>query len=134
MEELRIEDRGEGELALHYEQQTWLVDENGQRDPSHWESGFITLTDEGVLEILNAQTSVRVEVLRGDLSLKTVDGGEATLHLQLASCVHAHDPRMKSSVRSYWLRPNNLRYEVLMVTDTVPELTQHLSAELTRLG
>ena len=131
-ESLRITGREEGPLQLHYEQQTWLVHESGQREPSHWETGFFSITDEGLLEVLNAQTSGRVEVLQGHLTQEAVGSAEATLHLRFSSSLHGHDPRMRATTRRLWVRPNQLRYEVLMATDSVPELTQHLTAELTR--
>ena len=118
----------DGEASVLYEQQTWVLDEAGGREPSHWEAGFLQVTEDGRVDLLNAQNSGRVEVLRGDL--REAAGGNVELILE--SVVHGHDPRMVATRRRYVLAGNELVYEVDMATRKVPGARRHLDARLTR--
>jgi len=126
-EELTLERRA-GEDSVHYEQRTWLVSDGADDgDPSHWESGFLLVQEDGALELLNAQASGRVEVLRGALEPRAIGG-----RVELASCVHAHDPRVLATRRVLEWDAGELRYEVRMSTDRVTAGAVHLSARLLR--
>ena len=118
----------DGETSILYEQQTWVLDEAGGREPSHWESGFLQITEDGRVDLLNAQNSGRVEVLRGDL----VETSDRSIELILESVVHGHDPRMVSTHRRYVLSGDEMVYEVDMATRKVAGALRHLDARLTR--
>lgn len=117
------------EPHLHYEQRTWLVaDGADDGQPSHWESGFLLVQEDGGIELLNAQESGRVEVLAG--GLYALAGGAH--ELRLASVVHAHDPRVRATSRVLTLGNDELAYEVQMATDQVAARQVHLEARLLR--
>lgn len=120
----------DGEVSIFYEQQTWVIHASGEREASHWESGFLQVTDDGDIDLLNAQTSGRVEVLRGAATLD--DAGR--LCVDLKSIVHAHDPRMVSTRRQYTIDGDTLRYEADMRTEKSGETLRHLEATLQRSG
>lgn len=112
---------------LHYEQRTWLLADD---QPSHWESGFMRVLEGGVLELSNAQSGGRVEVLRGRA---TVDGkGELTLELD--SLALGNDPRLRRTRRLIRVRGDTLHYVQWMTTWTTetPKLLEHLEARLRR--
>jgi hypothetical protein len=78
------------EKTLAYEQRTqkqmdgqseWLV--------SHWESGFIRVLEGGELELVNAQSGGRSEVLTG-----TVEMSGSTFTINFLSRTITNDPRM----------------------------------------
>jgi len=123
-EEFVVEERS-GEPALFYVQRTTL--ENGEA--SHFEAGFLRVTETGQVEISNAQNSGRVEVLRGDLR-PTQTGWS----LRLESVALAHDERLVATTRELTLAGDELRYEAQMATRTtaVPSMAPHLVAQLSR--
>ncbi len=122
-----LEVRGDQEDALlHYQQQTWRQ-EDGQEVDSHRETGFIGLADSETVQILNAQGSDRVEVLRGHVEVR-----ENKLLLDLDSVALAHDERMIRSWRRLQLEGDVLRYTMGMATKHVPDGATHLTARLTR--
>ncbi len=112
---------------LRYSQSTWRVEDAGEAG-SHQETGFISLGADGTVEILNAQGSDRVEVLRGRASTN----GDA-LVLDLESAVVANDDRMIRSWRTIEVDGDELRYTMGMATTQVPDGADHLTARLTRL-
>ena len=126
-EELRFESNGE-EPVIHFEQKTWV---QATCAPLHWESGFIKPNDVGELEILNAQNSGRVEVLRGRIVSEVRSDGVLSLHFE--SVVVGNDARMIRSSRTFHCDGDSLRYVVAMATVKTPELQQHLTAMLTRV-
>ena len=121
------------EPLIHFEQKTWVksTDEtNGT--PLHWESGFIRATEDGSIEISNAQNGGRVEVLRG-----TIDEPaylEGIVLLQLKSVLFGNDPRLIHTTRKYQLHKNSLLYWVEMATTKTPDRQQHLEAKLEKLS
>lgn len=124
-EELRFVAR-DGRAALWYEQATWKSAPDGTRGaPSHWESGFLRLTSDAQIEIISAQSSGRVEVLRG-----TITG--APLCIAVASVVQGNDDRMHATARRITLDGATLRYALDMATTRVPALQSHVAALLTR--
>ena len=119
------------EPLLHYDQRTWDTTQRSDRgEPLHWESGFFRPTDSGCIEICNAQSGGRVEVLRGRLSAPD-DRGDAPF-LSLTSVIVAHDERIIRTTRRYDLQDDVLSYRMEMATRTTPELTLHLEATLHR--
>jgi hypothetical protein len=124
--------RNECEPLIHFEQKTWVrsTDEtNGT--PLHWESGFMRATEDGGVEISNAQNGGRVEVLRG-----TIDEAahlEGIVLLQLESVLFGNDPRLIQTTRRYELHSDILIYSIEMATNKVPNRQQHLAAKLARV-
>ena len=112
---------------LRYEQKTVLQPAG---EPSHWELGFIRPTEEGLIEVSNAQEGGRVEVLRGSVSC-----GD-TLRIELESVVLGHDPRLRATSRVISVEGNRLDYVKSMATTTTeePRMMQHLKASLRRVG
>jgi len=124
--------RNECEPLIHFEQKTWVrsTDEtNGT--PLHWESGFIRATEDGSVEISNAQNGGRVEVLRG-----TIDEPaylEGIVLLKLESVLFGNDPRLIQTTRRYELQSDTLIYSIEMATNKIPHRQQHLEAKLVRV-
>lgn len=115
-----------GEMIVHFEQKSWLLDENDEIvKPLHWESGFFIPTEDGQIDILNAQNSRRVEVLRGECGPAN-DGWI----LKTRSVLHGYDPRMMETTREFEVTGDVLRYKISMATDKVGEIQPHLEAEL----
>lgn len=115
-------------LLLHYKQRTWRLTDEGEVE-SHKETGFIGVTEDGVVEITSSQGLDRVEVLRGEVS--TSDAG---FTLDVKSVSIAHDPRMIRSWRSMVFDTERLTYTMGMATTAVPEGAVHLQAELKRVS
>jgi hypothetical protein len=114
------------DATLHYLQQTWRHEDGGEVD-SHVETGFITVGDGGVVHVMNAQGSSRVEVLEG---AAVEENGVLTIDLE--SVALTGDERMISSWRKLVYAGDRLRYEMGMSTTAVTDGELHLSAELTR--
>ena len=111
--------------VIHYIQQTWRKDNDGQAIDSHWESGFICQLDDGSIEISNVQNSGRMELLAGQIR----DADDA-LELTLQSVQLANDIRMKETSRVWRWTGDTLIYDMHMATQNTPELQIHLRAEL----
>lgn len=124
-EELRFEGNGE-EPVLFFEQKTRVLATGAAL---HWESGFIKPNEEGALEILNAQNSGRVEVLRGGFG-ESSSSNSLTLHFE--SVVFGNDARMLRSRRAFYCEGDLLRYVVEMATVKTPQFQRHLTATLKR--
>jgi hypothetical protein len=116
------------EKSLAYEQRAqkrmdgqteWLV--------SHWENGFIRILENGELELVNAQSGGRSEVLIGAIETR----GDVT-RIRFASREIVNDPRMVSSARRFELEGDTLRYEMEMQTTAVDRSLTHLKTELRR--
>lgn len=122
-ERLTIQPDEKGSL-LQYEQKTWRAATGLQ---SHWEFGFIIPQEDGSLEIVNTQSGGRVEALAG--RVQSTGGG---VKLILSSTLEGNDPRMVASDRQISVEGDTLRYELVMSTQTTPNLTLHLKAELAR--
>lgn len=130
-EELRFAARDADHSSLHYEQRTHVLHPGEDPEASHWESGFLQVVDSEAgprVELLNAQNSGRVEVMRGPALLRA--GG---FTCRLESLVLAHDPRMRSTTRTLEVHKDELRYACEMATDRVAHLSPHLEATLHRL-
>jgi len=115
--------------SLAYEQRThkrydgqteWLV--------SHWENGFIRMLENGDLELVNAQSGGRSEVLIG-----TGEISGSLFRIQFNSKLVINDPRMICTARTFELEGETLRYQVEMQTTAVDRLTHHLTISLQRV-
>jgi len=115
-------------LVLHYVQKTSRRSA-GQTDyvPSHWESGFLRLLSDTEVEIVNAQSGGRLEVLAGSLEIT-----QTGVILRLESKAFANDPRMQATTRLITLSSDQLHYTLHMRTTAVQEMALHLEATLTR--
>lgn len=128
LEETRFTENA-GELTVHFEQKSWQINENGEIiKPLHWESGFFLPTEDGHIEILNAQNSRRVEVLRGE---SFYENGRWLLNTK--SVLHGYDERMKETARHFEVYENTMRYELQMATNKIAELQTHLQADLKKV-
>ena len=113
--------RSEAGPALHYVQETWRGDAG-----SHYETGFITASDDGTIRWLSAQGEDRVEVLEG-----VVEHGDA-VHVKVHSVAIAGDDRMIRSWRTLDCAGDELTYSMGMATTATPDDAPHISAHLTR--
>jgi hypothetical protein len=113
--------------VIHFEQHTWIksADErNGE--PLFWESGFLLDKGDGLFEMVSAQKSGRVEILRGG-TLKT---DETIIKLDLASVAILNDDRMIRSGRMLHFQGETLEYELWMSTTKNVTYQRHLVARL----
>lgn len=117
------------ERSLAYEQRTQKRLE-GRLDYviSHWENGFIQVRENGELELVNAQSGGRLEVLVGKCTEQA-----GIIRIELVSKTILNDPRMVSSVRRFELDGDILRYEMEMQTTKTDQLTVHLKNSLGRV-
>jgi hypothetical protein len=119
-----------GEMLVHFEQKSWLLDEGDNIvKPLHWEGGFFIPAEDGRIDILNAQNSRRVEVLRGESRVE-----DGCWFFRAGSVLHGYDPRMAGTTREFEVSGDVLRYRICMATDKVGEIQPHLEAELKRVG
>jgi nitrobindin-like protein len=94
---------------------------------SHWESGFMRALESGSLELTNAQSGGRSEVLIG-----TIEQTDLIIRMNFVSKVLTNDERMVASMRTFEIENDTLRYQMKMQTTRVAELTPHLEAILRR--
>lgn len=123
--------RNDKDPVIHYEQRTWIKssgEDNGR--PVFWESGFIIDKGEGLFELVNAQKSGRLEVLRGNA--KAAGGGG--IEIDFSSVLILNDSRMIKSGRRFRFLENVIDYELQMSTTENPSYERHLRARLKRPG
>jgi len=117
------------ETTLAYDQRTEKRMEGSEEFvTSHWESGFISILENGELELVNAQSGGRGEVLTGRIE---VLGSMIRLHF--VSKALMNDARLVATARAFELEGDQLRYEMKMSTTKVDKLTQHLVIALERV-
>ena len=92
------------------------------------ERGFITVLENGDLELVNAQSGGRGEVLTGH-----IESSDSTIRLHFVSKALMNDSRMVSTARRFELEGDRLRYEMEMSTTKVTDLTRHLAITLERV-
>jgi hypothetical protein len=116
------------EKTLAYEQRAQkLYDGQTEWLESHWENGFISLLENGDLQLANIQVGGRNEILVGSIEFLA---GMYRIHF-VSEALH-NDQRMVSSSRTLELEADILRYEMEMQTTKVNQLTQHLQITLQR--
>ena len=116
------------EKTLAYEQRTQkLYDGQTEWLPSHWESGFIRILENGELELTSAQIG-RTEVLNG-----SIEALDSVFRIRFVSKSITNDPRMVSSARIFELEGDSLRYTMEMHTTKVDHSAQHLKIALQRI-
>lgn len=128
IEELEFKFIGDDE-SIMYEQKTWYFDNEGidnKGKPLHWECGYIIAYPDGSLELLNAQNSKRVEVMKST----NIVSEETKLQLSFASKYFANDERMVRTSRDFFLDKKSMHYIVKMETKNTPEFQLHLEAKL----
>ena len=117
------------ESTLAYDQRTEKrMDGSSEFVTSHWERGFIGILEDGDLELVNAQSGGRGEVLTGH-----VEKFASIFRINFVSKALMNDPRMVATARKFELEENQLRYEMEMSTTKVDQLTQHLAITLERV-
>ena len=122
---------GDGESII-FNQQTWHFDnfaKDNKGNVLHFESGFIIAYPDGSLELLNAQNSKRVEVMKST----EVIFGENKLQLSFASKYFGNDERMVRTTRDFFISENSLSYIMKMETKNTPEFQLHLESNLIRI-
>ncbi len=118
------------EKTLAYEQRTQkLYDGQTEYLQSHWENGFISILENGDLQLVNIQVGGRNEVLTG-----TVEELDSMFRIHFVSKVLNNDPRMVSSARTFELQDDTLRYKMEMQTTKVEQSTPHIKILLQRTG
>ena len=126
-EELFFTHRDESTLA--YDQRTEKrIDGTEEFVTSHWENGFIRILKENELELVNAQSGGRGELLIGH-----IEKLDSLTRLHFASKAVTNDPQVISTTRVFELEGDHLRYELEMSTIKVARLTRHLSITLERV-
>jgi hypothetical protein len=114
------------EKTLAYEQRAQkLYDGQTEWLESHWENGFISIRENGDLQLDNIQVGGRNEMLVG-----TVEFLDNKYRIHFVSKALNNDPRMVSSTRTFELEGDTLRYEMEMQTTKVDQSTQHLKSIL----
>jgi len=113
-----------GKPWIAYRQQTWLVDVR----PSHAESGYLSVKEDGAATLTIAQPSGIVEVSTG-----TADAGRIEL-----SSIHlgrAPDAKPVTAIaRSLHLEDGDVLRYLLRVSLNGEPLADHISGELHRVG
>jgi hypothetical protein len=117
------------ESTLAYSQRTEKrIQDRDEFVTSHWENGFITILENGVLELVNAQSGGRGEVLTGKIEVH-----DSMIRLHFVSKDLMNDVRMVSTARVLELEDDQLRYVMEMSTTKVDKMTQHLRISLERV-
>jgi hypothetical protein len=121
--------RNEKDPVIHLEQKTWITSPgrtNGE--PIFWESGFLIEKENGLFELLMAQKSGRVEILR----CTPHRAGNDAFELLFESASIVNDSRVIRSGRKYTITHDQLEYELSMSTSANPSYQRHLHCRLTR--
>jgi len=119
---------GDQRPFVHYETKTQRR-RAGQADfvPSHWESGFLRLLPSGEVEMVNVQSSGRLERLVG-----SIEPTETGLIIQLHSTAFLNDPRMVETSRTITIEEDQMLYTQRMQTNAVSDSVPHVEARLRR--
>lgn len=116
------------EKTMAYEQRTQkLYDGQAEYLPSHWENGFLSILEDGTLQMANIQIGGRNEILTG-----TIESSGDTFRIYFVSKTLNNDPRMISSARTFELQGDRLHYEMEMHTTKVERSMPHLTITLQR--
>ena len=113
--------------VLHYEQKTWIQNNNGLFEkPIFWESGFIIEKENSVFELCNVQKSGRMEILKGSL----ISTSKNHFEILFKSTNIFNDERMIKSGRKFTFSEKEISYELYMSTNNNAGFDQHLEALL----
>ena len=124
-EELEFRFTGDDE-SMRFEQRSWHIINNQKGKPLHFESGFIIAGSDGSFELLNAQNSSRVEVLKCiDLKIENFK-----TELTFESKYFGNDERMIKTQREYFINGNKLSFRMCMATNNTPQFQEHLRSVL----
>jgi len=116
------------DITLAYDQRTEKrMSEKDEYIKSHWENGFISILENGNLELVNAQSGGRGEMLTGKIEMV-----DSIICLRFTSKAFMNDARMFSTTRTFELEGDQLRYEMKMSTTKVADLSRHLIISLER--
>jgi hypothetical protein len=111
--------------ALHYEQRTWRITDDGEV-VSHWETGLLRISSDGSVRLFNAQAG-RTESMIG--TWRRDDEGWI---LELESNAFGGDERVRASTRVMSVADGRLTYQMAMETTATMQMSTHLHAELVR--
>ena len=112
--------------VIHYEQSSWIVSSDTKKEePIFWESGFIIDIGNSSFELVSAQKSGRVEILRGKAELVN-----KKIKLDLVSVKIVNDEKMIRSGRVFTFSKSSIEYELKMSISTNHAYQKHLSAKL----
>jgi hypothetical protein len=126
LEELEFKFIGDDE-SIMFEQRTWKIQDSEKGTPLHWESGFIIGYPDDTFELLDAQNSKRVEVMKSTV----VNIEKTKLQISFESKYFGNDDRMVKTTRDYFVDEESLRFVMKMGTQKT-EYQQHLEAVLVR--
>jgi len=129
LEELEFKFTGDDE-TMKYDQRTWCNVNNEKRKPLHFESGFIIAGADDTFELLNAQNSNRVEVMKC-VRLKI---GNSKTELTFESKYFGNDDRMVKTQREYIVNGNSMTFRMSMSTGNTPEFQNHLSSTMEKVA
>lgn len=128
IEELEFRFTGDDE-SIMFDQKTWHRINNEKGKPLHFESGFIIAGSDDTFELLNAQNSNRVEVLKC-IRLET---GISKTELTFESKYFGNDERMVKTQREYFTNENIMKFRMSMSTQNTPEFQEHLKSVLEKV-
>lgn len=128
IEELEFRFTGDDE-SMKFEQRSWHITNNSKGKPLHIESGFIIARADNTFELLNAQNSNRVEVLKC-IKLKIED---SITELTFESKYFGNDDRMIKTLREYFVNENIMNFKMCMATGNIPEFQEHLRSVLLKV-
>lgn len=121
--------RRRDENTLAYEQRTQKrFDGQTEFLLSHWENGFIRVLENRELEMVNAQSGGRTEILIG-----IAEPISNLIRIHFKSSAITNDPRVICTERVFELEGDTLRYEMGMQTIKVERLMPHLKITLRRI-
>ncbi len=114
--------------VMHYEQLSWIISSDKKsEEPIFWESGFIIDLGNDSFELVSAQKSGRVEILRGK-----AERINENIKLDLVSIKIVNDEKMIRSGRVFTFSKSAIEYELKMSISTNHAFQKHLSAKLTK--
>ncbi len=98
-----------------------------KEEPIFWESGFIIDIGNSSFELVSAQKSGRVEILKGKAELVN-----NKIKLDLVSVKIVNDEKMIRSGRVFTFSKSDIEYKLKFCISTNHAFQKHLSAKLTR--
>ena len=114
--------------VIHYEQSSWIISSDTKKEePIFWESGFIIDIGNSSFELVSAQKSGRVEILRGK-----AERVNKKIKLDLVSVKIVNDEKTIRSGRVFTFSKSDIEYELKMSISSNRAYQKHLSAKLTK--